>query len=91
MVRNAEGAFLNPEAGQTRKTDFAELGGTFTVKQGILANDDMHLQAPALRIGGRGTVDLPKRTLDYRIEPKAAPRPWRARAASRRSRASWCR
>ena len=72
MVRNAEGAFLNPEAGQTQKTDFAELGGTFTVKQGILANDDMHLQAPALRIGGRGTVDLPKRTLDYRIEPKAA-------------------
>ncbi len=72
MVRNAANAFLNPEAGQTQKTDFTELGGTFTVKQGILANDDMHLQAPALRIGGRGTVDLPKRTLDYRIEPKAA-------------------
>ena len=71
MVRNAANAFLNPEAGQAQKTDFAELGGTFTVKQGILANDDMHLQAPALRIGGRGTVDLPRRTLDYRIEPKA--------------------
>jgi AsmA protein len=71
MVRNAAGAFLNPEAGQTQKTDFAELGGSFTVKQGIVANDDMHLQAPALRIGGRGTVDLPRRTLDYRIEPKA--------------------
>ena len=73
MVRNAAGAFLNPEAGQTQKTDFAELGGTFTVRQGILANDDLHLQAPALRIGGRGTVDLPRRTLDYRLEPKAAP------------------
>ena len=29
-------------------------------------------QAPALRIGGCGQVDLPKRTIDYRIEPKAA-------------------
>ncbi len=72
MVRNATNAFLNPEAGQARKTDFAELGGTFTIKQGILTNDDMHLQAPALRVGGRGQVDLPRRTIDYRIEPKAA-------------------
>ena len=72
MVRNAANAFLNPEASETRKTDFAELGGTFKIKQGILTNDDMHLQAPVLRVGGSGQVDLPKRTLDYRIEPKAA-------------------
>ncbi len=73
MVRNAADAFLNPEAGQTRKTDFTELGGTFKIKQGILTNDDMHLQAPVLRVDGKGQVDLPKRTIDYRIEPKAAP------------------
>ena len=29
-------------------------------------------QAPALRIGGCGQVDLPTRTIDYRIELKAA-------------------
>ena len=71
MVRNAANAFLNPEAGETRKTDFAELGGTFKFNQGVLTNDDMRLQAPALRVGGRGRVDLPARTIDYRIEPRA--------------------
>jgi AsmA protein len=72
MVRNAASAFLDPGAGEQRKTDFGELSGTFTIKDGILTNDDMSLQAPALRVAGRGRVDLPARTLAYRIEPKAA-------------------
>jgi AsmA protein len=72
MVRNAATAFLDPAAGETRKTDFAELAGSFEITDGILANDDMRLQAPALRVEGSGRVDLPARTLDYRIEPVAA-------------------
>ncbi len=74
MVRNLATAFANPAtAGEARKTDFAELGGTFTIRKGILNNDDMHLQAPVLRVTGRGQVDLPERTVNYRIEPEAAP------------------
>jgi AsmA protein len=73
MVRNAANAFLDAGASETRKTDFAELGGTFKIRQGILTNDDMQLQAPTLRLTGSGQVNLPKRTVDYRIEPKAAP------------------
>ena len=72
MVRNAADAFLNPEAGETRKTDFAELGGSFTIKDGVLRNDDMRLQAPTLRVDGSGRVNLAKRTINYRLEPKAA-------------------
>jgi AsmA protein len=72
MVRNAANAFLNPAAGETRKTDFAELGGTFKITDGVLANDDLRLQAPALRIDGSGRVNLPKRTVNYRLEPKAS-------------------
>ena len=72
MVRNAADAFLNPEAGETRKTDFAELGGSFTIEGGVLRNDDMRLQAPTLRVDGSGRVNLPKRTINYRLEPKAA-------------------
>jgi AsmA protein len=72
MVRNAANAFLNPEAGEARRTDFAELGGSFTIENGVLRNDDMSLQAPALRVDGSGRVNLPKRTLNYRLEPKAA-------------------
>ncbi|MGI9508968.1 MAG: AsmA family protein [Geminicoccaceae bacterium] len=72
MVRNVGTAFLSAEANETRKTDFAELGGSFTIEKGILTNDDLLLQAPALRVGGAGIVDLPKRFVDYRIDPKAA-------------------
>lgn len=72
MVRNVGTAFLSAEANETRKTDFAELGGSFTVADGVLRNDDLVLQAPALRVNGSGSVDLPKKRVDYRIEPKAA-------------------
>jgi AsmA protein len=73
MVRNAATAFLDPTAGEQRKTDFAELSGTFAIRDGILTNDDMRLQAPVLRVNGRGRVDLPARTLTYLVEPTAAP------------------
>lgn len=72
MVRNASAAFLSAEANETRKTDFAELSGSFTIQNGILTNDDLSLQAPALRVNGSGTVDLPAKQVDYRIDPKAA-------------------
>jgi AsmA protein len=72
MVRNAATAFLDPTAGEQRKTDFGELAGTFAIRDGILTNDDMRLQAPVLRVNGRGRVDLPARTLTYLLEPKAA-------------------
>jgi AsmA protein len=70
MVRNIQGAFLDAQAREQQKTDFSELGGTFTIRNGILSNDDMALQSPLLRAAGKGTIDLPKRTVDYRIEPK---------------------
>ncbi|MEM9625624.1 MAG: AsmA family protein [Pseudomonadota bacterium] len=72
MVRNVGSAFLSAEANEARKTDFAELGGSFTIENGIVTNNDLQLQAPALRVNGSGTVDLPAKTVDYRIEPKAA-------------------
>ncbi len=70
MVRNVGSAFLNPEANKTQKTDFAELGGTYVIKNGILTNNDLELKSPLLRISGKGTVNLPQRTVDYRVEPK---------------------
>jgi AsmA protein len=73
MVRNAATAFLDPAAGERRKTDFGELSGTFAISDGILTNDDMRLQAPVLRVNGRGRVDLQARTLTYLVEPTAAP------------------
>lgn len=71
MVRNAANAFLDSNAGETQKTDFAELSGTFDIKNGLLSNNDLKLLSPLLRVEGKGTSDLPSRTVDYRVEPKA--------------------
>jgi len=73
MVRNVAAAFEGGGTGEERETDFAELSGSFAIRDGILTNDDLWLQAPVLRVAGRGQIDLPERTLDYRFEPKAAP------------------
>ena len=72
MVRNVTTAFTDPKAKETQKTDFSELGGTYTIAQGILRNNDLSMKAPLLRIEGKGTADLPKKTVDYRVEPKVA-------------------
>lgn len=69
MVRNVATAFTGG-SGTAEKTDFAELGGTFTITRGILVNNDLALKSPLLRVEGKGTVDLPARSVNYRIDPK---------------------
>ncbi|WP_373086215.1 AsmA family protein [Sneathiella sp.] len=68
MARNLASAFT--ESKEAQKTDFAEISGTFTIKNGILTNDDLKLLNPFIRLNGAGTVQLPPKTLNYRIEPK---------------------
>ena len=70
MLRNVSTAFLDSSANDTQKTDFAELAGTYTITNGIVKNDDLFLKSPLLRVDGKGTSDLPKRTVDYRVTPK---------------------
>lgn len=69
MVRNVGSAFTAD--GTSQKTDFAELSGTFTLANGVVANNDLALKSPLLRVEGAGTVELPPRTVHYRVEPKA--------------------
>ncbi|MBC7906189.1 MAG: AsmA family protein [Rhodospirillaceae bacterium] len=69
MMRNVGTAFTAGSGSQ--KTDFAELGGTFTIDNGIVTNKDLALKSPLLRVEGAGTVELPPRTVHYRVEPKA--------------------
>lgn len=70
MLRNIKSAFMDSNAKTAQKTDFAELGGTYVIRRGILTNNDLLLKSPLLRLSGKGNVDLPKRRVDYRIEPK---------------------
>ena len=58
------------DAEGTRDTDFSELGGTFSISRGIATNNDFKMLGPLIRMTGAGTVDIPQRTLAYRVEPK---------------------
>lgn len=53
-----------------QKTDFAELSGSFTITNGVLDNRDFKILAPLVRLFGAGTVSMPPRTVDYKIEAK---------------------
>ncbi|WP_152032997.1 AsmA-like C-terminal region-containing protein [Gallaecimonas mangrovi] len=54
----------------TKKTDFAELSGSATFKNGKMNNPDLLLASPLLRVNGAGDIDLVKKSLDYGVSAK---------------------
>ncbi len=70
MLRKGYATLTNqarPKEDEPVKTDFSELGGTFTIVNGVVTNKDLGAKAPALRIRGEGTVNLVTEKIDYRI------------------------
>ncbi len=65
MVRNLTGG------GGEQKTDFSEISGTFTIRDGVLSNGDFAFLGPLIRITGEGTADLGAQTANFRLVPKA--------------------
>ncbi len=55
---------------EQQKTDFSALSMTAKITDGVLYSDDLNLQAPLIRVGGEGKVDLVRETLDYRVDAK---------------------
>ena len=67
MARNVTSGF---QAGsESQKTDFSEMGGSFTLARGVLNNQDFLMKAPLLRATGAGAANLPQQTVNYRLEP----------------------
>ena len=68
MIRKAQaqlkGQPLPPESGPNQ-TDFSELTGTATVANGVIRNQDLAAKSPLLRVEGKGSVDLPRESIDY--------------------------
>lgn len=54
--------------GEPNQTDFTELSGSFRIDDGVVHNDDLAASSPLLRVSGRGSADLPRQSLDYRVE-----------------------
>jgi AsmA protein len=69
-LRKAQSLSMGSSASEAQTTDFAELGGTFVIKNGVIDNRDFKLLAPLLRVGGAGLVPMPPRTVDYAVEAK---------------------
>jgi AsmA protein len=71
MVKNVASAF---EGGSrsTQETDFTSLTGTFTIANGIAHNNDLQLKSADVPMSGAGTIDLPHRTVDYKVTPRLA-------------------
>lgn len=57
-------------AEEMKKTDFSALSVTAEIRNGVLRSDDLQVQAPLLRVGGKGLVDLVQEHIDYRIDAR---------------------
>jgi len=50
-------------------TDYADMGASFTLANGVLDSNDFHMAGPVLHASGAGTVDIGNRTIDFRMVP----------------------
>jgi AsmA protein len=71
MVRNAKAAFgLAEKTADKPRTDFSELRVPFTAKSGVVNMSNATMKSPLIRVAANGDANLPKETLDFRIEPE---------------------
>ena len=53
-----------------QKTDFSALSLSGVVKQGVFSSQDLDMQAPLIRVGGKGSANLVEETVDYLVNAK---------------------
>jgi len=71
MARNVTSAFDGGNRG-TGETDFSSLTASFTIAGGIMHNGDLQLRSADMPMAGAGVIDLPRRSVDYRVTPRVA-------------------
>ncbi|WP_018880980.1 AsmA family protein [Thioalkalivibrio sp. ALE30] len=69
IIRRAEARLRGEqlEEDEPNQTDFSELAGSFTIRDGVVRNDDLAASSPLLRVRGEGQADLNDDSLDYRV------------------------
>ena len=67
MLRTLDTSYV----GEGQKTIFDSLGGSFSMAEGVLHNEDMVLKSPYITARGIGDVGLGARDLEYRIRATA--------------------
>ena len=55
---------------ETLQTDFSSLTISGVIRNGVFSSDDLDLQAPLLRVGGKGSANLNSEMVDYLVNAK---------------------
>jgi AsmA protein len=71
MIRSlTSGTLSGWQEGRDQTTDLTQLSASFRIDQGQATTSDLTLAGPLVRMSGAGTVDLPAKSLAFRVEPK---------------------
>ena len=68
LTTTPEASAVETTAGEG-KTEFVELGGTFSISNGVVNNADLKMKSLLLQATGQGTIDLPRKYVQYRVVP----------------------
>ncbi len=66
----AKGAVSGWQERPGARTDFSLLKASFAVSDGVAESNDLQLLGPLVRMSGAGSVDLLRREVDFRLEPR---------------------
>lgn len=73
VARGVEGAIAgNFDASafsSSQSTDFSELVGAFTVKNGVAQTREFRMLSPLLRVDGQGALDIGRQAVDFALTP----------------------
>lgn len=64
---------LGWQENKAAKTDFSVFTSKFKIDKGIAKSTAFRLIGPLVRVGGGGTVDMPRQHLDWKVDPKVVP------------------
>jgi AsmA protein len=71
MIRSlTSGTLSGWQEGNEQTTDLTQLSASFRIERGQATNTDLALLGPLVRMTGTGIVDLPAKSLTFRVEPK---------------------
>lgn len=66
-VRTVLGKAPTEQGSASGQTTFTEMSASATIQKGIATNRDLIVRAPAFRVEGNGTINIPASSLDYQV------------------------
>lgn len=72
LYDRARGRVVQTTAQPSDETAFESLTATVNLTNGLARNDDLKLAGPVVRASGKGTADLVKQVIDYRLQVTVA-------------------